>query len=119
MEAFGLSLSIVGPTVVISFITTVMEQVAGRAIPLAFVIAAVTVALIGLSFVAFGRRVAHAGSVYAYISNVFGSRCGYVAGWMLLFSYMAFTAGRLRWSAVLPRRRWRMPGSRYRIFGFL
>jgi amino acid transporter len=93
IEAFGLSLSIVGPTVVISFITTLMGQVAGRAIPLAFLIGAVTVALIGLSFVAFAHRVAHAGSVYAYISDVFGSRCGFVAGWMLLISYVAFTAG--------------------------
>jgi amino acid transporter len=92
MEAFGLSLSIIGPTMAISFVTTLMGQTAGRAVPLAFLIGAVAVALIGLSFVAFGRRVAHAGSAYAYIAQVFGSRCGFIAGWMLLLSYVAFAA---------------------------
>src|ERR1700733_2543812 len=93
IEAFSLSLSIIGPTMAISFVTTLMGQVAGRAIPLAFLIGAVTVALIGMSFVAFGLRVAHAGSVYAYISDVFGSRWGFVAGWLLLLSYVVFAAG--------------------------
>jgi amino acid transporter len=93
IEAFGVSLSIIAPTMAISFVTTLMGQVAGRAIPLAFLIGAVTVALIGMSFVAFGRRVAHAGSVYAYISDVFGSRWGFVAGWLLLLSYVVFAAG--------------------------
>ncbi|MEJ0015110.1 MAG: APC family permease [Acetobacteraceae bacterium] len=49
--------------------------------------------LIGLSFVAFGRRIAHAGSVYAYVGQVFGARWGFVAGWLLLLTYVVFTAG--------------------------
>ncbi|MEJ0015111.1 MAG: hypothetical protein WDN25_00845 [Acetobacteraceae bacterium] len=40
IEAFGLSLSIVGPTVAISFVTALIGQAAGRAVPLAFMIAA-------------------------------------------------------------------------------
>jgi amino acid transporter len=92
LEAFGLSLSIIAPTAAMCFITTLMGQAAGRAVPLAFVIGAVAVMLIGLSFVAFGRRIAHAGSVYAYISSVFGFRCGFVAGWLLFLSYVGLTA---------------------------
>jgi amino acid transporter len=92
MEAFGLSLSIIAPTAAMCFVTTLVGQAAGRAVPLAFMIGAVAVLLIGLSFVAFGRRIAHAGSVYAYISYVFGSRCGFVAGWLLLLSYVVLTA---------------------------
>jgi amino acid transporter len=95
MEVFGLSLSILAPTMAISFVTALMGQAAGRNMPLVFLIGAVAVALIGLSFVAFGRRVAHAGSVYAYISHVFGSRWGFVAGWVLLLSYVVATAGAL------------------------
>jgi Amino acid permease len=93
VEAFGLSLSIIAPTTAMAFVTTLSGQAAGRAVPLTFLIGAVAVALIGLSFVAFGRRVAHAGSVYAYIGQVFGQRWGFVAGWLLLLSYIAFTAG--------------------------
>ena len=40
-----------------------------------------------------GRRIAHAGSVYAYVSQVFGVRSGFVVGWLLLLTYVAFTAG--------------------------
>jgi amino acid transporter len=42
---------------------------------------------------AFTRRVAHAGSAYAYISHTFGNRMGFVAGWTLLLTYLAFTTG--------------------------
>jgi amino acid transporter len=92
MEAFGLSLSIIAPTAAMCFNTTLVGQAAGRAVPLAFVIGAIAVMLIGLSFIAFGRRIAHAGSVYAYISSVFGSRYGFVAGWLLLLSYITLCA---------------------------
>jgi amino acid transporter len=93
IEAFGFSLSIIAPTLAMAFTTTLTAQSAGRAAPLAYLIGAIIVALVGLSFVAFGRRVAHAGSVYAYVGSVFGPRCGFVAGWALLLMYVTLSAG--------------------------
>jgi amino acid transporter len=76
-----------------AFTTPLTTQSAGRAAPLAYLIGGVIVTLVALSFVAFGRRVAHAGSVYAYVGSVLGARCGFVAGWALLLMYMTLLAG--------------------------
>jgi amino acid transporter len=92
-EAVGLSVSIICPTVTAAFNITLVVQATGPAAPLTFVIGTLAMALVALSFVAFSRRVAHAGSAYAYISHTFGSRAGFVAGWSLFLTYLGFTAG--------------------------
>jgi amino acid transporter len=93
LEALGLSLAVVAPSVTAAFNITLVVGAAGPAAPLAFVIAAVATVLIALSFMAFTHRVAHAGSVYAYITHTFGSRAGFVAGWALLLTYLGFGTG--------------------------
>jgi amino acid transporter len=93
IEAFGFSLSIIAPTLAMAFTTTLTAQSAGRAAPLVYLIGGIIVTIVGLSFVAFGRRVAHAGSVYAYVGSVFGSRWGFLAGWALLLTYVTPLAG--------------------------
>ncbi len=93
MEAIGLSLSIIAPTMAMAFNVTLAVGAAGRAAPLAFAVGTAALAIVGLSFVAFARRVAHAGSAYAYIAKEFGLRAGFVAGWALLLAYLAFGAG--------------------------
>jgi amino acid transporter len=93
IDVFGFSLSLIAPTLAMAFTVGLTVQSAGRAAPLAYLIGAIAVGLIGLSFVAFGRRIAHAGSVYAYIGSVFGRRCGFVIGWALLLMYIATGAG--------------------------
>ena len=93
IEAIGLSLSIIAPTMAMAFNVTLAVGAAGRAAPLAFAVGTVALAIVGLSFVAFARRVAHAGSAYAYIAREFGLRAGFVAGWALLLTYLAFGAG--------------------------
>src|ERR1700688_3415713 len=92
-EAIGLSISVICPTVTAAFNITLVVQATGPAAPLTFAIGTVAMALVALSFMAFTRRVAHAGSAYAYISHTFGNRMGFVAGWSLLLTYLAFTTG--------------------------
>ena len=91
-ESFGLSLSMIAPTMAIAFASGVAAQSAGRAVPLAFLIGMVAMSLVCLSFVAFSRRLAHAGSVYAYVGHAFGSRFGFLTAWLLLLSYAVLTA---------------------------
>jgi amino acid transporter len=76
-----------------AFNVTLAVGAAGRAAPLAFGVGTVALAIVGLSFVAFARRVAHAGSAYAYISREFGPRSGFVAGWALMLTYLVYGAG--------------------------
>ncbi len=92
-EAIGLSVSIICPTVTAAFNITLVVQAAGAAAPLAFVIGTLAMLLIALSFMAFGRRVAHTGSAYAYVAHTFGTRMGFIAGWSLLLTYVGFATG--------------------------
>jgi amino acid transporter len=90
IEAVSLSLSIIAPTMAMAFNVTLAAQAAGSAAPLAFAIGTAVLAVVGLSFVSFARRMAHAGSAYAYIRASFGPRVGFLAGWLLLLTYLTF-----------------------------
>ena len=92
-EAVGLSLSVICPTVTAAFNVTLVVQATGPAAPLAFAIGALAMVLVAFAFMGFTRRVAHAGSAYGYITHTFGSRAGFVAGWTLLLTYLAFASG--------------------------
>jgi amino acid transporter len=92
-EAVGLSLSIICPSVTAAFNVTLVASAAGPAAPLAFAIGTVAMALIALSFMACTHRVAHAGSAYAYIAHTFGNRPGFIAGSLLLLTYVGFATG--------------------------
>jgi amino acid transporter len=91
-HAIGLSISIIGPTMAMAINVSLTAQVAGRAAPLAFAIGTLVMVIVGLSFVAFSRRIAHAGSAYAYIGYVFGPRSGFIAGWILLLAYLGYAS---------------------------
>ena len=80
-EAMALSLSIVGPSMAMAFNVPLAVRAAGQAAPLAFAIGTLALGVVALAFVRFSRRVAHAGSAYAYIGQTFGWRWGFVAGW--------------------------------------
>jgi amino acid transporter len=92
-EAIGLSLSVIAPTLTAAFNITLVVQAAGAAAPLTFAIGTIAVGLVALSFIAFSRRVSHAGSAYAYVTHTFGRRLGFVAGWALLLTYFGFATG--------------------------
>lgn len=92
-EALGMSLSTVGPSMAMAFNVSLAVRFAGRAAPLAFGIATIALGMVALAFVRFSRRVAHAGSAYAYIGQSFGWRWGFLAGWTLLLTYITYAAG--------------------------
>lgn len=91
-QAFVLSLAIIAPTLAMAFNVPLAAQAAGQAAPLAFLVGGAAMAMIGLSFVAFSRRIASAGSAASYVSAVLGDRLGFLAGWGLLLAYLAFLA---------------------------
>lgn len=93
VEVIGLSLSMIAPTTAMAFNVTLTAGAAGVAAPLAFALSIPGLIVVGLCFVAFARRVATAGSAYAYIRQEFGARAGFVAGWALLLTYLTFGTG--------------------------
>ena len=69
---------------------------AGRAVPLAFLIAAVGVLLVAYTFVRLCQYYRHSGSAYAFVGATLGPRTGVVAGWGLAGTYVFYavtTAG--------------------------
>lgn len=90
MEAVSLSLAVMAPTMAMAFNVTLAAQAAGPAAPLAFAVGTVVLGTVGLSFAAFARRMAHAGSAYAFLHASVGPRAGFMAGWLLLLTYLCF-----------------------------
>lgn len=93
IEAVGLSLSVIAPTMGMALNVTLAVGAAGVAAPLGFAVGTVMVALVGLSFIFFASRVTNAGSGYAYIGKTFGPRAGFIAGWCMLLLYIAAGSG--------------------------
>jgi amino acid transporter len=88
----SLSIGVMAPTLAMSLTGVGPAGLIGRAAPLAFGMAAVGVALVAYGFVRLSSRFAHAGSVYGFVGNALGPRAGFVAGWMMLGTYLVFPA---------------------------
>ena len=90
-ECAALSIAIMAPTAAMALNGSLAASIAGTAVPLAFLGALITIALVSYSFIEFSRQYAHAGSVYAFNGHGLGPRFGFLSGWALLFTYTAFT----------------------------
>lgn len=90
-EAAALSVAIMAPTAAMALNGSLAASIAGTAVPLAFLGALITIALVSYSFIEFSRTYAHAGSVYAFNGRGLGARFGFLSGWVLLLTYVAFT----------------------------
>src|SRR5436305_9215048 len=91
-EAIAISVGIMAPTAAMALNGTVPASLVGRAVPLAFLFAAIAIALISYSFIRLTTYFNHAGSTYALAGVTLGPRAGFFAGWALLGTYTAFTA---------------------------
>jgi amino acid transporter len=91
-EAIALSIGIMAPMAAMALNGVAPAGLVGRAVPQAFLFAAVAVALVSYSFIRLTRYFSHAGSVYALTGATLGPRAGFFAGWALLGTYGAFTA---------------------------
>lgn len=90
-ETAALSIAIMAPTAAMALNGSLAASIAGTAVPLSFLGALITIALVSYSFIEFSRQYAHAGSVYAFNGMALGARFGFLSGWALLFTYVAFT----------------------------
>src|SRR5213078_1870674 len=94
-EAIALSLGIMAPTAAMALNGVAPAGLIGRAVPLAFLFAAIAIALISYSFVRLTRFFNHAGSTYALAGVTLGPRAGFFAGWALLATYSCFIAANI------------------------
>jgi amino acid transporter len=86
-QAVGLSVALMAPSMAANINPQGTVPSAGRAVPLAFLLASVAVLLVAYGFVRLCQYFHHAGSVYAFVGATLGARSGVVAGWGLLGTY--------------------------------
>jgi amino acid transporter len=86
-QAVGLSIALMAPSMAANINPQQTASAAGRAVPLAFFLAAVGVLLVAYGFVRLCQYYQHAGSVYAFVGATLGPRTGVVAGIGLLGTY--------------------------------
>jgi amino acid transporter len=91
-EAIALSIGIMAPTAAMALNGVAPAGLIGRAVPLAFLFAAIAIAFVSYAFIRLTRHFNHAGSAYALTGATLGARPGFFTGWAQMGTYAAFTA---------------------------
>jgi amino acid transporter len=94
-EAIAISVGIMAPTAAMALNGVAPAGLVGRAVPLAFLFAAIAIGLISYSFIRLTRFFNHAGSTYGLVGATLGPRAGFFAGWALLATYSCFIAANI------------------------
>ena len=79
-QAIGVSIALMAPSMAANINPPASAATAGRAVPLAFLIAAVGVLLVAYTFVRLGQYHHHSGSVDAFVGATLGPRAGDATG---------------------------------------
>ena len=82
----------IAPAASMLFNVPVMANQAGAATPLAFLLSAVGVLLLGVPVVYFARRFSSAGGFATWVRHGLGSRVAFQVGWLMLGAYALFEA---------------------------
>jgi amino acid transporter len=86
-QAVGLSVALMAPSMAANINPQATALSTGRAVPLAFLLAAIGVLFVGYGFVRLCQYYQHAGSVYAFNGLTLGPRTGAVSGLALFATY--------------------------------
>lgn len=88
--AIAISIGLMAPSMAANITPQATAGIVGRAVPLAFVLALVTVLFVAHTFIRLTQHFNHAGSVYGFVGATLGPRAGVVAGWALFGTYVLF-----------------------------
>lgn len=104
-DAIAMAVAFLSPAMAMAFNTSYSAAAAGGATPLSFLLAGLGCLALASVIVGFARKMAHAGYVYAYITQGFGPSWGFIGGWLYAFSVALFVpmtmAGVSLWSSQL------------------
>jgi amino acid transporter len=89
-QAVGLSVALMAPSMAANINPQFTAATVGRAVPLAFLFAAIGVLLVGYGFVRLCQYYQHSGSVYAFVGSTLGPRAGVVSGLALFATYVFY-----------------------------
>ncbi|MHB8599578.1 MAG: APC family permease [Ktedonobacteraceae bacterium] len=89
---FFVCIAAIAPAASMLFNVPVMASQAGAATPLAFLLSAVGVLLLGVPVVYFARHLSSAGGFATWVRHGLGSRAAFQVGWLMLGAYALFEA---------------------------
>lgn len=87
VEVLAQSVAGIAPSAVMATGPALIVLSAGNGSWLSYLLAMVTVVLIGLCVAQFGSKIASAGSLYGYVSHSLGRGGAFAAGWALVIGY--------------------------------
>lgn len=93
LETMAMSVAIMAPTAAMALNVALMAGISGFSISLVFILGIVVIGLVSVSFITFNRHFSTAGSVYTFTTKSLGKNAGFISGWLLLLTYIVFTAG--------------------------
>jgi amino acid transporter len=91
IETLGQSVANVSPTLTPALSIAVVAAIAGTGSWVVFIIATVSLLIVGLNVGKLAKRIPAAGSFFLYVSRTMGPTMGMVSGWSMLAAYL-FTA---------------------------
>lgn len=89
-QVVGLSVALMAPSMAANINPQGAASVAGRAVPLAFLLAAIGVMFVAYVFARLTQYFNHSGSVFGFVGAILGPRAGVVAGWSLMGTYISY-----------------------------
>jgi amino acid transporter len=91
IEALGQSVANVSPTLTPAIAVTVVVAMAGTASWLVYVLATISLVIVGINVGKLASKISAAGSFFIYVSRTLGPFWGMLCGWAMLAAYL-FTA---------------------------
>lgn len=91
IETLGQSVANVSPTLTPALSIAVVAAIAGTGAWLVFIIATISLLIVGMNVGKLAKRIPAAGSFFLYVSRTMGPTMGMVSGWSMLAAYL-FTA---------------------------
>jgi amino acid transporter len=88
VEVLAQSVAAIAPSAVMATGPALIVLSAGNGSWLSYLLALVTVVLIGLCVAQFGTKIASAGSLYDYVGQSLGRGSAFAAGWALVIGYL-------------------------------
>ena len=88
LETVALSVAVMGPSASVSVIVILMAEITVYSAPLVLFISMLTVGLVAVSIIKLNQYFPSSGSVYGFAEKTLGRKAGFVAGWLIVFTYL-------------------------------
>lgn len=88
LSAGALAVAFAAPSVSMFFNSPVMAASAGAALPSAFIVSSIAIALVAANLAAFASKLPTSNYAYSFVSHGFGPSTGFLSSWLVILAYV-------------------------------